>query len=95
MYEIQARNITKWHKMKTQNREATCRRYYVPRIKKDINLVFGNASKKYALRYYQLKVEHSAVETFLVKIEVIETLKCWRYGVTEQTVKHLYTQYPK
>ena len=95
MYEIQARNITKWHKIKTQDREATCRGYYVPRIKKGISLAFGSASKKYASRYYQLKVEHSLVGIFLVRIEVIQTLKCWRYGVTEQIVKHLYIQYQK
>ncbi len=56
MYEIRARNITKWHETETQDREATRRGYYVPRIKEDISLALGSASKKYASRYYQLKV---------------------------------------
>lgn len=81
--------------METQDREATCRGYYIPRIEEGISLAFGRTSKKYASSYYQLKVEHGAVGTFLVRIEVIETLKYWRYGVTEQTVKHLYIQCQK
>ena len=86
------RNITRWHEMETQDREATRRGYYVPRTKEGISLVLGSTSKKYASRYYQLKVGHGAVGTFLVRIGVIETPECWWCGATEQTVEHLYAQ---
>lgn len=46
----------------------------------------------YASRYYQLKVGHGAVGTFLAKIGVIETPGCWWCGETEQSVGHLYTK---
>ncbi len=54
--------------------------------------MLGNASKKYASRYYQLKVEHGAVGTFLTRIGVIETPECWWCGAEEQTVEHLYAR---
>ena len=71
MYEIRSRNLTKWHETETQDREATRRGYYVPRTKEGISMALGSASKKYASRYYQLKVGHGAVGTFLVRIGVI------------------------
>ena len=92
MYEIRSRNLTKWHETETQDREATRRGYYVPRTKEGISMALGSASKKYASRYYQLKVGHGAVGTFLVRIGVIETPECWWCGVTEQTVEHLYAR---
>ena len=51
-----------------------------------------SAPKKYASRYYQLKVGHGALGTFLARIGVIETPECWWCGVPEQTVEHLYTR---
>ncbi len=44
------------------------------------------------MRYFQLKVRHGAVGTFLAKIRVIETPKCWWCRVPEQSVRHLYTR---
>ena len=55
-------------------------------------MALGSAPKKYASRYYQLKVGHGAVGTFLVTIKVIETPECWWCGATEQTVEHLYAR---
>ena len=75
-----------------QSREASRSGYYTPRTKGGINLIVGNAPKKYASRYYQLKVGHGALETFLTRIGVIKTPKCWWCGVTEQTVKHFYAR---
>ena len=54
--------------------------------------MLGSAPKKYASRYYQLKVGHGAVGTFLARVGVIETPECWWCGVPEQTVEHLYTR---
>lgn len=59
-------------KQKTSNCDS-----YVLRIIEDISLAVKNTPKKYASRYYQLKVGHGAVGTFLVKIEAIKTLECW------------------
>jgi len=39
-----------------------------------------------------LKVGHGAVGTFLARIGVTETPKCWWCGVREQTVVNLYTE---
>lgn len=51
-----------------------------------ISFTLGNAPKKYALQYYQFKVGHGAVGTFLVRIGVIKTPKCWWCG---RQSKHL------
>lgn len=77
VYEIRSRDLMKWHETETQNREANRRGFYIPRTTKGISLALGSAPKKYASRYYQLKVGHGAVGTFLVRIGVIETPECW------------------
>ncbi len=51
--------------------------------------------KKYASRYYQLKVGHGAGETLLVRIGVIESPECWWCGAVEETVEHLSARYRK
>lgn len=84
--------ITKWHETKTQEREASHRGYYVPWIKSSLTPILGNAPKKYASRYYQLKVGHGAVGTFLAKIGVIETLECWWCGGAQRSIEHLNTK---
>ena len=88
--EIRSRDLIKWHETEIQNREASRRGFYIPRTTECISLALGRAPKKYASRYYQLKVGHGAVGTFLVRIRVIETPECWWCGATEQTVEHLY-----
>ena len=45
---------------------------------------------KYASRYLQLKARHGGVGTYLAKIGVIETPKCWWCGQAKQFVEHLY-----
>ena len=76
MNQIHARSteLTRWHKRKTQEREASHCGHYIPWTKNNINPVLENAPKKYASQYYQLKVGHGAVRTFLAKIGVIEHL---------------------
>ena len=44
------------------------------------------------MRFYQLKIGHGAVGTFLARIGVIDTLECSWCGVQEQTVIHLYME---
>lgn len=67
--EARSRDINKWHKAETQNREASSRGYYTPRKRGSISPMLGNAFEKYASRYYQLKVGQGAVRTFLTRIE--------------------------
>ena len=92
VYDIRLQELIKWHELETQNREASPRGFYVLRRTEGISIALGNASKKYASRYYQLKVGHGAVGTFLVRIGAIETPECWWCGAREQTVEHLYTR---
>ena len=91
---VQARSqeLTNWHEIKRQERENSRLGYYIPWTKESINSALANAPKKYASRYYQLKVGHDAVGTFLTRIGVIESPECWWCGVTEQSVEHLYTK---
>ena len=81
-----------WHQIKSQEREATLQGSYVPIVKEGITPVLGKALKKFAMRFYQLKIGHGAVGTFLARIGLIETPECWWCGAQEQTVIHLYTK---
>lgn len=90
--EMRSRAVAQWHETEIREREISRRGYYIPRRKEGISLVLGNASKKYASRYYQLKVRHGAVGTFLASIGVIETPECWWCGALEQTVENLYAR---
>ena len=91
---MQARlaELTRWHERKTQEREASRCGQYIPWTKNNINPMLGNAPKKYASRYYQLKVGHGAVGTFLAKIGKIETPQCWWCKEPLQSVEHLYAR---
>ena len=89
---IRAKELGKWHQTQTEKREASRRGFYVPWTKNGIDPTLGNAPKKYASRFYQLKVGHAAVGTFLARIGVIEAPECWWCGEAEQSVVHLYTK---
>ena len=84
--------MTNWHEIMRQERENSRRSYYIPWKKEGINSTLANAPKKYASRYYQLKVGHGAIGTFLTRIGVIESPECWWCGETEQSVEHLYAR---
>ena len=47
--------------------------------------LLGKAKKIYASRFYQLKVGHGAIGTFLKRIGVAETGECWWCGAAENT----------
>ncbi len=66
---VQARSqeLSKWHEVKIQERENSRRGYYTPWTKEGINPTLANAPKKYASRYYQLKVGHGAIGIILDK----------------------------
>ncbi len=90
--QARRRELSKWHEMKTQEREVSRRGFYIPWTEAKINPLLGNAPKKYASRYYQLKVGHGAVGTYLARIGVIETPECWWCKETVQSVEHVYTR---
>ena len=92
MSEIRSKSIARWHETETHEREISRRGYYSPRTKEGISLMLGKSSKKYASRYYQLKVRHGAIGTFLARIGLIETPECWWCGAAEQTVENLYAR---
>lgn len=94
------RNITEarksavwsWHRAKNEERESRSRSYYVPRLKHGIHPVLGQAPKKYAARFFQLKMGHAATGVFLERIGRRETAECWWCGRADQSVDHLYTK---
>ena len=51
--------------------------FYVPNTKGGIGLLLGKTLKKYAIRYYQLKVGHKIIGNFLARIRAIKTPECW------------------
>ena len=81
-----------WYQSKSQEREATVPGFYVPQARSSISPVLGKVLKKYATRYYQLKIGHGAVGAFLARIGAVETPECWWCGAQEQTVVHPYTE---
>ena len=90
--EAKELELCSWHQAKNEEREARNRNYYIPRLKPGIQPVLGQASKKYASRFFQLKVGHGAVGVFLERIGAVETAECWWCGQAEQSVVHLYAK---
>ncbi len=89
LQKTRAAKLLRWHQAKSQEREATMRGFYVPNAKSVISPTLGKTLKKYAIRYYQLKVGHGAIGNFLARIGAIETPESWWCGAREQTVIHL------
>lgn len=48
--------------------------------------------RKYPFRFYQLKVGHGAMGTFLARIDVVETPEWWWCRAVEQTGEDLYAR---
>ncbi len=78
--------------LSNDERESRNRSYYVPRLKLGIHPVLGQAPKKYAARFFQLKVRHAATGAFLERIGVKETAECWWCRRADQSLDHLYTK---
>ena len=55
-----------------------------------MNELLGKTLKRYASRYFQLKVGHGAVGTYLAKIGAVEISQCWWCGKAEQSMEHLH-----
>ncbi len=65
-----------WHEQKIKERENCKSGFYVFSSKAKIDLLLGKAKKVDASRFYQLKVGHGAISTFLKKIRAVETTMC-------------------
>ena len=93
-YKVVAKKseILSWHQAKNKERESRNHSYYIPRLKPGIQLTLGQAPKKYAARFFQLRVEHTATRVFLERIGKRETAECWWCGRADQSVSHLYTK---
>ena len=74
--EAKKSEIWSWHRAKNEERESRNRSYYVPRLKPGIHHVLGQAPKKYAARFFQLRVGHAATGVFLERIGKRETADC-------------------
>ncbi len=90
--EAKQSEIHSWHQTRNEERERRSRNYYTPRLKPGIHPVLGRAAKKYASRFFQLKVGHGAVGVFLERIGAVETAECWWCGQAEQSVVHLFAK---
>ena len=66
--------------------------FYVPSPKAKIDPLLSKTKKYYVSRFYQLKIGHWTIGTFLKRIGAIETAECWWCGAAEQSVIHLYTK---
>ena len=74
------KELTSWHERKTQERETSRHDFYNLWTKAEINPVLGKTPKKYAARYYQLKVGHGAVGTYLSRTGMIVYVHCDKRG---------------
>ena len=55
--------------------------FYVSLAKNNLSSTLGKILKKYAIRFYQLKISYGAIDNFLVKVGAIKTSKYWECGV--------------
>ena len=93
----EARNseIHSWHQVRNEERERRSRNHYVPRLKAGIHPVLRQAPKRYASRFFQLRVGHGAIGVFLERTGVTETAEYWWCKQAKQSVDHLYTKCTK
>ena len=87
--------VCSWHQSRNEERERRSQCFYVPRLKTGIHPVLGQAPKRYASRFFQLKVGYGAVGVFLERIGVTEIADCWWCQQPEQSVHHLYIKFRK
>lgn len=74
--EAKYSEIVSWHQIRNEEKERGSQSYCVPRLKPGIQPALGQAPKKYATRFFQLKVGHGAVGVFLARIGAAETAEC-------------------
>lgn len=65
--------IYSWHEQKTKERESGRRSFKIPCLKTRIDSLLEGAKKFYASRFYQLKIGHGAIGTFLEMIGAPES----------------------
>ena len=90
--QARCKELAKWHEGKIQERETSRHGFYIPWTKDEINPILAKAPKKYAARFYQLKVGHGVVGIYLARIGKLESPKCCWCSEPVQIVEHLYTK---
>ncbi len=94
--EEKTAQLAAWHDQKTKEREIRKSGFYIPSLKAKIDPLLSKTKKCYASRFYQLKIGHGPIGTFLKRIGATETAECWWCGAAEQSVIYLYIhQVPK
>ena len=81
-----------WHDQGTKEQESRKSGFYIPSQKAEIDPLLSKTQKYYASQFYQLKIGHGAIGTFLKRIRATETAECWWCRAAEQSVIHLYTK---
>lgn len=81
-----------WHQVKTQDKKAIVQGFYVLSAKSSINPTLSEALKRYAIQYYQLKIGHGVVGTYLIRIGVMETPESWWSRAQKQNIVHFFTR---
>lgn len=68
--------LAAWHDQKTKKWEIQKSGFYILSPKAKIDLLFNKIKKYYTLQFYQLKIEHEPIGTFLKKIKAKKTANC-------------------
>ena len=85
--------LYRWYEQKKKEREREGQKsYYILCLKMQIHPLLGKTKKTYAAQFYQLKVGHGAIGTFLKRIGAADSAECWWCGDAKQLVMHLYTK---
>ena len=90
--EAKKLEILSWYRAKNKERESRNCSYYVLRLKLGIQPTLGQAPKKYAAQFFQLRVGYATTGVFLERIGKRETAEYWWCWQTDQLVSHLYTK---
>ncbi len=90
--EEKAAQLLAWNDQGVKERESRQSGLYIPSQKAEIDPLLSKTKKYYAARFYQLKIGHGAIGTFLKRIGATESAECWWCGAAEQSVIHLYTK---
>ena len=84
--------LTAWHNQRLKEREIRKSGFYIASFKAEIDPLLSKTKKYYASRFYQLKIGHGPIGTFLEQIGAAKSAECWWCGAAEQSVIHLYTK---
>jgi hypothetical protein len=89
--ELKSKEMKKWPQDTLGDRQG----YILPMTQKPDEHAM-KASKRLAMRYYELKIGHAVIGTHLKRINTIQDDRCWWCNQSEQrTIRHLFKFCPK